>query len=44
MSLATKDLHFFFDGSFHKQIDGVATESHLGPTLANAYLLHSAES
>ena len=37
MSLATKDSHSIFDGTFYKQIDGVAMGSALGSTLANAF-------
>ena len=33
LSLATKDLHFIFDGTLYKQINGVAMGSPLGPTL-----------
>ena len=32
---------FIFDGKYYTQIDGVATGSPLGPTLANAFLCHS---
>ena len=40
LSLATKD--FIFDGSFYKQIDGVAMGSPLRPipTLANVFLVY----
>ena len=38
--LATKDSHFIFDGTFYKQNNGVAMGSHLGPTLANAFLAY----
>ena len=36
LSLATKDSHFFFDGTLCKQINGVAMGFPLGPILANA--------
>ena len=35
LSLATKDLHFIFDVTLHKEIDGVAMGSPIGPTLTN---------
>ena len=31
---------FIFDNSLHRQIDGVAMGSALGPTLANTFLFH----
>ena len=37
---ATKDLHFIFDATLYKQIDGVAMSSPLGPTLANAFVVY----
>ena len=40
LSLATKDSHFIFDGTFYKQIADVALGSPLGPTLANAFLVY----
>ena len=40
LSLATKDSHFILDRTLFKQIDGVAMSSHLGPTLANAFLVY----
>ena len=40
LSLATKNWHFIFDGTLYKQIDGVAMDSPLGPTLANASLVY----
>ena len=40
LSLATKDQHFIFDGTFYKQIDGVAMGYPLGPKLANAFLVY----
>ena len=40
LSLATKDSYFIFDGTLYKQIDGVAMDSPLGPTLANAFLVY----
>ena len=39
LSLATKDSHFIFDGTLHKQIDGVAMGSPQSDTLANAFLV-----
>ena len=39
-SLATKDSHFIFDGTVYKQIDGVAMDSPLGPTLANTFFVY----
>ena len=36
LSLATKDLHFIFDGVLHKQIDVVAMD----PTLASSFLIY----
>ena len=38
--LATKESFFIFNGKLYKQVDGVAVGSLLGPTLANAFLLH----
>ena len=38
--LATKDSHFIFDETLYKQNDGVAMGSHLGHTLANAFLVY----
>ena len=43
LSLATKDLHFIFEGTLYKQIDGVAMGSPLSPTLANAFLAYHEE-
>ena len=40
LSLATKELHFIFNGQLYKQVDGVAMGSTLAPTLANAFLVH----
>ena len=40
LELATLDMHFFFNGTLYKQIDGVAMGSPLGPTLANAFMCH----
>ena len=39
LSLATKQLYFIFN-MLYKQIDGVALESPLEPSLANAFLAH----
>ena len=41
LSLATKESYFIFNGQLYKQVDGVAMGSPLGPTLANAFLVHS---
>ena len=38
--LATKESYFIFNGKLYKQVDGVAMNSPLDPTLANAFLLH----
>ena len=35
---ATSGTHFFFDGNFYDQIDGVAMGSPLGPVLANIFM------
>ena len=40
LSLATKDSHFIFDRTLHKQIDSMAMGSPLGPTLASAFLVY----
>ena len=40
LSLATKESYFIFNGQLYKQVDGVAMGSPLGPTLANAFLVH----
>ena len=40
LSLATKEFYFVFNGKLYKQVDGVAMGSPLGPTLANAFLVH----
>ena len=37
---AVKDNLIFFNGKYYIQIDGVATGSPLGPTLANIFLCH----
>ena len=39
-SLAIKESYFIFNGQLYKQVDGVAMSSLLGPTLANAFLVH----
>ena len=41
LSLATKESYFIFNGQLYKQADGVSMGSPLGPTLANAFLVHS---
>ena len=38
LCLATKELYFIFNGLLYKQINAVAMESSLGPSLANADL------
>ena len=43
LSLASKESYFFFNEVLHKQKDGVAVGSPLGPTLANAFLSHYEE-
>ena len=40
LSVATKESYFTFDGQLYKQVDGVAMGSPLGPTLANAFVVH----
>ena len=40
LKVATTESSFFFDNKLHKQIDGVAMGSPLGPTLAIAFLGH----
>ena len=40
LETATSESSFIFDYVLHKQIDGVAMGSPLGPTLANAFLCH----
>ena len=40
MSAAAKESFFIFDNSLYHQIDGVAIESPLGPSLTNAFLCH----
>ena len=38
LQLATQESFILFNGSYYKQIDGVAMGSPLGPTLANIFL------
>ena len=38
--LAAKNPYFIFNGNLYKQVDGVAMGSPLGPTVANAFLVH----
>ena len=38
LTLAVKDTHFVFNKQLFAQVDGVATESPLGPTLANIFM------
>ena len=40
LSLATKESYFIFNGKLYKQVNGVTVGSPLGPTLANAFLVH----
>ena len=40
LSMATKQSWFIFNDELHKQVDGVAMGSPLGPSLANAFLCH----
>ena len=40
LETATSESSFIFDFLLYKQIDGVAMDSPLGPTLANAFLCH----
>ena len=40
LSLATKESNFIFNGKLYKQVDRVAMGSHLGPSLANAFLAY----
>ena len=39
LELCTKEMHFTFDGSVYKQVDGVAMGSPLGPVLANIFMV-----
>ena len=43
LSLATKESLILFNGSYYKQIDGVAMGSPLGPTFANIFLCYYEE-
>ena len=38
--LCTKNMHFSFDNSIYRQVDGVAMGSPLGPVLANIFMAH----
>ena len=40
LPLVTKDSHFIFDGKLYKQIDVLAMDSPLGPTLVCAFLVY----
>ena len=40
LSIAIKESYFIFNGRLYKYVDGVAMGSPLGPTLANAFLVH----
>ena len=40
LPVATKESFFIFDKTFHKQLDGIAMGSPLGPTLANSFLCY----
>ena len=44
LPLASLDMHFIFNGTLYKQVDGVAMGSPLGPTLANAFMCYWEES
>ena len=37
--LCTKNVHFSFDNDIYIQIDGVAMGSHLGPVIANIFMV-----
>ena len=37
LTIATTESFILFDGEYHRQIDGVAMGSPLGPTLANVF-------
>ena len=43
LSLATKESFILFNGTYYKQIDGVAMGSPLGPTFANIFLCYHEE-
>ena len=40
LTLSVKSACFFFNNVYHKQVDGVAMGSPLGPTLANLFLVY----
>ena len=40
LNIATKGSVFYFNGTYHRQVDGVAIRSPLGPALANVFLCH----
>ena len=40
LSISTKESYFIFNNILYKQIDGVATGSPLGSSLANVFLAH----
>ena len=40
LTLASKESYFLFDGKLYQQVDSVAMEFPLGPTLANIFLCH----
>ena len=40
LELASLDMHFLFNSTLYKQVDGVAMGSPLGPTLANAFMCY----
>jgi hypothetical protein len=40
LELASLDMHFIFNSTLYKQVDGVAMGSPLGPTLANAFMCY----
>ena len=43
LRLATKEIHFIFNGNAYDQIDGVAMGSPLAPVLANIFMKHFEE-
>ena len=43
LTLATTESFILFNGSYYRQIDGVAMGSPLGPTLANIFLGYNEE-